>query len=103
TMYDAGEPEFATLRVLLEQDWVPALCDLVGLHDRDLPMLWDADFLYGPRTDDGVDTYLLCEINASSVIPFPPRAPAKVASAVERRFEPPTYLPVRQQPHPCGL
>src|SRR5262249_15476668 len=86
TMYEPDEAEFATLRALLEQDWVPALCELVGVHDQDLPVLWDADFLYGPRSDDGVDTYMLCEINVSSVIPFPPHAPAKVASAVGRRL-----------------
>ena len=38
-----------------------------------LPVLWDADFLYGPRTASGDDTYVLCEINVSSVIPFPDR------------------------------
>ena len=38
----------------------------------ELPILWDADFLYGDPTVDGDDTYMLCEINASSVLPFPP-------------------------------
>jgi hypothetical protein len=64
------------------------LCEVVGLHDGDLPVLWDADFLYGPRTEDGDDTYMLCEINVSSIIPFPPDAPAKVAGAVARRLRP---------------
>jgi hypothetical protein len=86
TMYAPSEPKFSTLRVRLEHDWVPALCDLVGVHDEDLPVLWDVDFLYGPPAEDGVDTYMLCEINVSSVIPFPPSAPAKVAGAVERRL-----------------
>jgi len=85
-MYDPGQPEFAALRVRLERDWVPALCRLVDVHEQDLPVLWDADFLYGPRTGDGVDTYMLCEINVSSVIPFPPHAPAKVASATRRQL-----------------
>lgn len=26
-----------------------------------LPIIWDADFLYGPRTASGEDTYVLCE------------------------------------------
>jgi hypothetical protein len=86
TMYDSRQPEFSTLRVKLEQDWVPALCNLVGVSDHDLPVLWDADFLYGPRADDGSDTYMLCEINVSSVIPFPPDAPGMVAEAVRRRL-----------------
>ena len=42
-----------------------------GHRPRSLPVLWDADFLYGPRTASGDDTYVLCEINVSSVIPFP--------------------------------
>jgi hypothetical protein len=86
TMYAAEEPEFGSLRALLELEWVPALCDLVAVRDDELPVLWDADFLYGPRTDSGLDTYMLCEINVSSVIPFPPDAPPKVATAVQRRL-----------------
>ena len=31
-----------------------------------LPIIWDADFLYGPCDRAGTDTYVLCEINASS-------------------------------------
>jgi hypothetical protein len=30
---------------------------------------------------------MLCEINVSSVIPFPDAAPTKVAGAVARRFD----------------
>jgi hypothetical protein len=44
-----------------------------------LPVLWDADFLFGPKTANGEDTYVLCEINASCITPFPPEAPAKIA------------------------
>jgi hypothetical protein len=85
-MYDADAPEFRQLRDRLEREWVPGLCRLVGLGDTELPVLWDADFLYGPRTDAGEDSYMLCEINASSVIPFPGAAPTKLASAVEQRL-----------------
>jgi hypothetical protein len=49
--------------------------------------LWDADFLYGPRTASGDDTYVLCEINVSSVIPFPEQAPAAVARLVLARLQ----------------
>jgi hypothetical protein len=86
TMYDADAPDFRPLRDRLEHEWVPSLCRLVGLGDTELPILWDADFLYGPRTDAGEDSYMLCEINASSVIPFPGAAPAKLARAVEQRL-----------------
>jgi hypothetical protein len=88
TMYPADESEFAPLRQRLEEEWVAALCRAVDIDDAALPVLWDADFLYGDRDDDGADTYVLCEINVSSVIPYPDAAPAKVADAVKRRCEP---------------
>ena len=37
-----------------------------GIDAASLPIIWDADFLYGPRTASGEDTYVLCEINVSS-------------------------------------
>ena len=42
--------------------------------------------LLGPKTPDGNDTYVLCEINASCVTPFPPEAPAKIASVALQRI-----------------
>ena len=87
TMFDADEPQFAELRTRLERDWVPGLCRIVDVRDTDIPVLWDADFLYGPRTSHGADTYMLCEINVSCVLPFPDSAPSKIAAAVKRRTE----------------
>jgi hypothetical protein len=75
------------LRALVEHDWVPEMRDLLDLSIEDLPVLWDADFLLGPPTDDGADTYVLCEINCSSVTPFPPDAPAHLARAVRYRLD----------------
>ena len=54
---------------------------LVDVDEAALPALWDADFLYGPKTPSGDDTYVLCEINVSAVLPFPPEAPPKLAHA----------------------
>lgn len=67
-------PDFQRLRELLERDWIPEMCRLLGLGTFDLPVIWDADFLLGPKDRDGADTYVLCEINVSSVYPFPPSA-----------------------------
>ncbi len=47
---------------------------LLGLAPDDLPVVWDADSLFEPRDAAGEDTYLLCEINASSVYPIPEEA-----------------------------
>jgi hypothetical protein len=67
-------PDFQRLKDLLEATWIAELCERVGLARADLPVLWDADFLYGPKDADGYDTFVLCEINVSSVYPYPPDA-----------------------------
>ena len=67
-------PDFQRLKELLENSWIDELCRIVGLETSQLPVLWDADFLYGPKDASGADTYVLCEINVSSVYPFPPTA-----------------------------
>jgi hypothetical protein len=85
TMYPPDEPDLAGLRTRLETEWVPGMTRLLGLTSTDLPALWDVDLLIAdPRPDavDGEQRFVLCEINASSVIPFPPEAPAAVANHV---------------------
>jgi hypothetical protein len=81
TMYPRDHPALAGLRKNLEGEWVPAMQQLLDIDIAALPVLWDADFLYGPETASGDDTHILCEINASSVLPFPPDAPGEVARA----------------------
>ena len=86
-MYPATEAQFAALRAQLESEWIAGLQRLVGVDRDSLPMLWDADFLYGPKTPSGENTYVLCEINVSSVSPFPPQAVGKLADAVVKRLK----------------
>jgi len=62
------------------------MMQLFGLTRDVLPIIWDADFLYGPRTSDGADTYVLCEINVSSVMPIPDQAPAAIARLAKERL-----------------
>lgn len=76
-----AEP-FQALRRLLEDAWIPQMQARLGVATEDLPALWDADFLYGPKTPDGRDTYVLCEINISAVSPYPDSAAAPVAEAL---------------------
>ena len=52
-----------------------------------LPVRQDVDSLYGPRTISGEDSYVPHEINVSSVIPFPPQAPAAVARLTLSRLQ----------------
>jgi hypothetical protein len=44
--------------------------------------LWDADFLLGPKTTEGDDSYALCGINVSSVSLYPDSATPLIAKAV---------------------
>jgi hypothetical protein len=81
-MHSADAPAFQRLRSKMEDEWVPAMQTLLDLPTPSLPALWDADFLYGPKVPDGGDTYVLCEINVSSVAPYPDSAAPKVAEAV---------------------
>jgi hypothetical protein len=84
TMCPPETPEVQALRQHMQNEWVPEMRRTLGLTIDDLPFLWDADFLFGPHDDVGNDTYILSEINCSAVAPFPPEAPAKMASAIAR-------------------
>jgi hypothetical protein len=77
--------DFQLLKRLLENEWIPEMCRLLGLDAADLPVLWDADFLRGPPRD-GADTYVLCEINASSVYPYPPSALGPLVTETRARL-----------------
>jgi uncharacterized protein DUF6815 len=81
-MYGAGEPKFRALRNKMEREWIPGTMKLLDVTRQALPAIWDADFLFGHKTADGEDTYVLCEINVSSVFPIPDQAPAIIAEAV---------------------
>ena len=74
-------PEGQALKQKLEQEWVPTLQQLLDIDSAHLPVLWDADFLLGPKDVSGEDTYVLCEINVSSVAPFPDSALPFIAQA----------------------
>ena len=76
-------PRFQRLRRLMEDEWTPQLISLLNIPRRDLPMIWDADFMLGPP---GAESYVLGEINVSSVFPIPGEAPAEIARRVADRL-----------------
>ncbi|MHB1953284.1 MAG: Cj0069 family protein [Sulfobacillus sp.] len=79
------KPEFQALKTKMENEWLPQLQELLNIETESTPVIWDADFLYGPKTATGEDTYVLCEINVSSVYPYPESAPPYfVKNAVAR-------------------
>jgi len=79
-------PQGRHLKHLLETQWIEMLRTRVGLPRDRLPLLWDCDFLFGEAGADGSERFVLCEINVSSVAPFPPSAIAPLVSAVRSRL-----------------
>jgi hypothetical protein len=78
-MYGPDAAQFQALRMKMEAEWTPQMMKVLGLERDSLPIIWDADFLYGPRNAAGEDTYVLCEINVSCVFAIPDEGPAAVA------------------------
>jgi hypothetical protein len=92
-MHSAAAAPFQALRVKMETEWTPQMMELLGLDTVSLPIIWDADFLYGPRTEAGEDSYVLCEINVSSVFAIPEQAPAVIARLTQERLRQPRGRP----------
>jgi hypothetical protein len=86
-MHPASAPAFQELRKRMESEWTPQMMGLLAIDAGSLPMIWDADFLFGPRDASGRDSYVLCEINVSSVAPFPDTAPAEIARLAMARLQ----------------
>jgi hypothetical protein len=83
-------PDLAHLQPLkqrLENEWVPELARTLGIRREELPLLWDCDFLHGQRELGGEERYVLCEINVSSVAPFPDSAIEPLVTAAINRVE----------------
>jgi hypothetical protein len=78
--------QFQSLRQLLETGWVELLRQRVGVEREQLPLLWDCDFLFGEPTPEQPERYVLCEVNVSSVSPFPPSAVDPLVAAVRARL-----------------
>lgn len=84
-MHGPDAPPFQSLRRSMEAKWTPQLMQTLAIDEASLPVIWDADFLYGPRDPSGADTYVLCEINVSSCFAIPDDAPAAIARTVKER------------------
>lgn len=78
-MHGPDAAQFQALRMKMEAEWTPQMMKVLGLERDSLPIIWDADFLYGPRNAAGEDTYVLCEINVSCVFAIPDEGPAAIA------------------------
>ena len=78
-------PEFERLKHMLETEWAPQAQRLLQIGSADLSALWECDFMFGPKNVAGEDSYVLCEINVSSVSPFPDSTVMPLARAVAAR------------------
>ena len=82
------DPRFQDLRRHLEVEWMDLLCERLNIPRHALPLLWDADFLLGQRSAETVEQYVLCEINVSSVSPFPDSAIQSLVDATYKALAP---------------
>ena len=84
--HGADMPEFQTLKARLESSWIELLRARAGVPRERLPLLWDCDFMFGEPTPNDPQPFVLCEVNVSSVSPFPPSAIEPLVAAVARRL-----------------
>lgn len=84
--YPPTRPDFQPLKRRLEDEWLPELCRRLAIDRFELPIIWDADFMYGAKDAAGADSFVLCEINVSSVYPFPESALEPLARATRERI-----------------
>ncbi len=82
-----ADPHFQRLRRLMEDEWTPQLTSRLDVARGDLPIIWDADFMLGQPGADGTDSYVLGEINVSSVFPIPDEASAEIARQVANQLQ----------------
>jgi hypothetical protein len=75
---------FADLRVAMEERWIDQLLEVSDLAENRLPVIWDADFFINSMVPNSPRRYTLCEINVSSVSPFPESAIGFIVSEVQK-------------------
>lgn len=91
--YPATQPEFQAIKRKMENEWLPEMMAALNVSYDELPLLWDADFFFGPKDEHGEDTYVLCEINVSSVYPYPESAIEPLAKATKAALETHVRMP----------
>ena len=74
---------FADLRMLMEERWIDQLLEVSDLGAEKLPVIWDADFFINSMVPNSPGRYTLCEINVSSVSPFPESAIGFIVDSVQ--------------------
>ena len=73
---------FGDLRQSMENRWIDELLAVADLTSEKLPVIWDADFFINSMIPHDPRRYTLCEINVSSVSPFPKSAVNFIVSTI---------------------
>ena len=81
-----GLPHLQGMKRRMEEEWVPDLRRMLDIARDDLPLLWDCNFLHGEPAVNEREPYVLCEINVSSVSPFPDSAIEPLVTATVTRL-----------------
>jgi hypothetical protein len=78
---------FNDLKLLMEKKMGSQLRERLAIAQNMLPVIWDADFFINKMNAQSAERkYTLCEINVSSVSPFPPSAIKFIVSEVGTRL-----------------
>lgn len=79
---------FWDLKEIMENKWIMQLQKITDIDDEMLPVIWDADFFINKvNTENASEKYSLCEINVSSVSPFPESAIPYIVNAVAEKLD----------------
>ena len=79
---------FQDLKNIMESSWVSQLQQITGIADARLPVIWDADFFINKINNENTsEKYSLCEINVSSVSPFPESSIPHIVKEVKKRIK----------------
>lgn len=79
---------FQDLKDIMEKKWVLQLQQITGVQNERLPVIWDADFFINKiNTENTSEKYSLCEINVSSVSPFPESSIPHIVEEVKKRIK----------------
>jgi hypothetical protein len=79
---------FGDLKQIMENHWVPQLQQDQSITNERMPVIWDADFFINQTNSNrALGKYSLCEINVSSVSPFPPSAVPFIVNEVRNRLQ----------------
>ena len=65
--YKPDDPQFKVLMDQFIATDLPKILPALGLEKEPLPLIWTTDFILGPKTDAGDDTYFVGEFNCSCV------------------------------------